>query len=88
MVWQDLVSKDWRKAMKEHEIENNRLISDKEFEDIKEHWIVVCGGRMRDPIMDSMQKRVLVWAAISFVIAVFYIALSLVTWKAISWIGS
>lgn len=75
--------------MTKDQIENHRPISEKELEEIKEHWFLFCGGTPpRKPIMDPMQKRVLVWAAIAFVIAVFYISLSLVTWKAINWVGS
>lgn len=72
--------------MKE-QIEIHRPISEKELEELKERWFVFCGGRTRKPIMDPMQKKVLVWAAIGFVIAVFYIALSLVTWKVLGLLG-
>lgn len=64
-------------------------MTDRETKEIQQRWIEIgMWPAPRNPIMDPMQRRVAIWSAIAFVIAVFYIGLSLVTWMAVSWIGS
>ena len=55
----------------------------------KPDYVVVCPcccKTFKTPIMDPMQKSVLVWAGVGFVIALWYLALSLGAWLAVSWI--
>lgn len=70
------------------QIENHRIVSDKEFEEIKECWFVLCGGKLRRPVMDSMQRRVVVWAIVGWFIGAGYILLALGVWYAVSWVGA